>query len=340
MKKLKGGYFGTRGPEMFSKYFLSKVERHGGAFIDITAGTGQFPYHLATEKGLSVGLVERCPYVGYLLQAVFTERTLDKPRWSGRLEAEEVVDIAFGKKRIGYLAGLRTTDRKVYDAFGKQTAMTIDSVMACNQNNPLVLHCMARAIGRLFLYRGVNISRTTPKGGKTKDVGPLEVIDLAKRTYDRMMALRIENADHWVHVGDSTEVIRKIPKRVIQDAIVYADPAWPYAKQFGSSNPYKIAYEFLSSIMLQRQLTLNKVWEIDKLDQIHSDVATWINVAFDRGASMFILCSQDTNFPSEQELKQWVKTRWHIAKHERSDDFSSFANRKYVTYWFYLTGPR
>lgn len=340
MAKLKGGYFGTRGPEMFSKYFLSKVERHGGAFIDITAGTGQFPYHLATEKGLSVGLVERCPYVGYLLQAIFTDIKLDRPRWSGKLELNEKIEVAFGTKHIGYLAGLRTTDRKVYDAFSKPTAMMIDSVMACNQHNPLVLHCMARAIGRLFLYRGVNISRTTSKGGKTIDVGPLEVIDVAKRTYDRMMDLRIDSADHWVKVGDSTKVIETIPERVIKNSIVYADPAWPYAKQFGSSNPYKIAYEFLSSIMVQKQLTLSKVWEIASEARIYADVETWIDTAFRRGASMFILCSQDTNFPSEQELKQWVKKRWHIAKHERSDDFSSFANRKYVTYWFYLTGPR
>lgn len=325
MTKLTGGYFGTRGPEMFSQYFHGQIAETS-RFIDITGGTGQFPYYLATERKMRVGLVERCPYVGYLLKAIFSGEELQPVNWlTGEDDGPGVLTQM-----------LKSGDVRIGRAINERVARSIDGFMLANKCNPLALHCMGRAITRCFLYRGMSISRTTQDGSPTIAVLPPQVFRIAKRTYERMAALQIQNKRHWVAVGDSTKVIGKIPADVIRGATVYADPAWPYAKQFGSTNPYRLAYEFLSSIMVQRQLRLDKMWEIDSREQIYGDVATWIDTAFVRGAKQFILCSQDTNYPNEDTLLRWVMKHWRVKKHERSDDFSSFANRKYITYWFYL----
>lgn len=322
MARLTGGYFGTRGPDMFSEYFLKQVDA-AGRFIDITAGTGQFPYYLATERDKQIGLVERCPYVGYLLHSIFSGRPLEQVEWEP-------------EAKRGYLFARGHADVKLAAIINKHVARTVDGFAQANVGNLLALHCIGRAVNRLFLYRGMTLSKKAADGRATIDIQPQEVLDVARKTYDRMAKLRLDRVRHWVQVGDSVCVLKMMPAHIIKGSTVYADPAWPYAKQFGSSNPYRMAYEFTSSIMLQKQLTLSKIWEIDKLDQIHADIASWVDTAFARGAKQFILCSQDTNSPTEGELKEWVHERWRITKHERSADFSSFANRKYVTYWFYL----
>lgn len=323
MPKLTGGYFGTRGPDMFSPDFLKSI-RKTSAFIDITAGTGQFPYYLATEKGMTVGLIERCPYVGMLLYSIFTPGKIGKINW----DPDPKEGYLYEQVEVGKLSNTFTT----------RTAQAIDGFMHDNQDHPLALHCLARVVGRYFTFRNHNFCKIGPTKEATLTYKPDFILDAAYRIYLRMTDLRLKNGKHWVTIGDSVEELEKFPAKMIKGATVYADPAWPYSKKQGGTNPYIFAYEDLSSIMLQEQLKLNGLWTLDKPKRIYRDIERWIDTAFDRGAAQFILCSQDTNFPSEDELKAWLKKRkdWRIIKHERSDDFSSFSNRKYLTYWFYI----
>jgi hypothetical protein len=328
MPTLTGGYFGTRGPKMFSKQFMSTIF-DGRSFVDITAGTGQFPYYLATEHNMRVGLIERCPYVAMLLRAVFADSAFLKAvTWDP--EPTE-----------GWLWNKVVNQGDWQETFSERVCEIVDGFMIDNKHNDLALHCMARALTRIFAFRNRNWSTKTAEGKPCLKVNAKEVLQIARNTYQRMrICANALEYDHYVKLGDSTEEVRNLPPRIVENGTIYADPAWPYNKADGAgSNPYRFAYEQLSSIMLQKTQKLDTVWLKEDDERIYRDVATWIDDAFELGAKRFILCSQDTNYPSEKRLKAWVSDRWKLDRHERADDFSSSANVKYITYWFYL-GPR
>ena len=52
-KRMTGGYYGTRNAEFFPELFIERAGA-GASFSDITAGTGQFPYRMATERNKPV----------------------------------------------------------------------------------------------------------------------------------------------------------------------------------------------------------------------------------------------------------------------------------------------
>ena len=170
-------------------------------------------------------------------------------------------------------------------AFTQTQVMAFDGFMIANKSNGLALHCMARAISRFFSFRNHDICLTGPDGRPTVDYNPRQIVEVAKLTYDQMSRLRLTAArsprfgfkrqtDHFVAIGDSVKVISKIPAQLITDATVYADPAWPYSKQFGSANPYRFAYRMAVIDDAATAVDAQGAWEIDDKDQDVSDVTT------------------------------------------------------------------
>lgn len=332
--RLTGGYYGTRRADYFPERFVRQAAA-GRAFSDITAGTGQFPYRMATECQKPVVLVERCPYVGYLLRSVFegqaqvsaVGRTGKLPR--GRTE--------------GYLSGREDLIGRVFSA---KTAARIDFLAqhAQDHKDELLKHCIGRAICSTFTYRTLNWSSTLATGEKSvaADVEDFERRILAAASDVLLFQRAIDPQvlkDSSVFLGDTVKLAPKIAKSgAFKDAVVYADPAWPWSKDIGNNdNPYAFTFEQVSSVIEQKQLTLSEVWNREDGDRIKTEVLGWIAAAFEGGAKTFVACTQDTNYPHPNAVRQWFcDAGYNVATTMVLHDRSASANREYLNYWFWL----
>lgn len=332
--RLTGGYYGTRRADYFPERFVRQAAA-GAAFSDITAGTGQFPYRMATERGKPVVLVERCPYVGYLLRSVF----------EGQAQTSKLArDHKLPRGRTeGYLSGRADLVGRVFSA---KMAARIDFLaqQAKEHQDGLLSHCIGRAICSTFTYRTLNWSSTLAKGGSSTaaSVEEFEARVLAAAAdvlvFQRAIDPQVMAASS-VFLGDTVKLAPKIAKSgAFKDAVVYADPAWPWSKDIGNNdNPYAFTFEQVSSVIEQKQLALSEVWTRDNGDRIKSELLGWVAAAFEGGAKTFVACTQDTNYPHPNAVRQWfVDAGYNVATTMVLHDRSMSANREYLNYWFWL----
>lgn len=95
------------------------------------------------------------------------------------------------------------------------------------------------------------------------------------------------------------------------EAVAYVDPAWPWAEEFVKSegeNPYLfVTYELSAAVAQKRIPEIPYFWRTGDrgaAQLIMDDVLGWVQEAFDRGWSKFIVSTQSTNFPNPG----WVQT--------------------------------
>jgi hypothetical protein len=335
-KRLTGGYFGTRRADFFPQEFVD-IAKSGSRFCDITAGTGQFPYRMVTEYKTPVLLIERCPYVGYLLRSIF-EGYIRACPYPGAMPLPQ-------GSRIGYLPRRRDL---VNDIFSPEMAARIDFLATHAQDTKDVTlsYAIGAVINSTFTFRSRNYCRTQSKGSLSIDV-PVEkfdtklyrVIDSLRQFFSAIAYKVLER--NVVYLDDSCKMMPKlIASGLFEDAIVYADPAWPWAAKFSgakSDNPYGFHFEEVSSILEQRQLVLDELWTRDDHERIKADTLGWIDAAFKGGARHFISCTQDTNFPDPAEVRQWYLDLGYKVQDMTITDHSASANRDYINYWFILS---
>lgn len=306
-KRLTGGYYGTRNADFFPRLFVERAAA-GKMFIDITAGTGQFPYRMVTEHKTPVTLFERCPYVGYLLRAVF----------EGEVNHSDIL-------RAGLLC-----------------------VHAQSFKDSSLLHAVGRALNG-FTFRSMNWCKNQP-GGEPNNLVTVEEIDAKV-----MRVLKeVKEFSHGipgdlqklsnVFIGDSVKLVPKLGKAtdVFKDAVVYADPAWPWAgsatSKASNDNPYAFAYKSLSSILEQKQLILDEIWTRRDEERIRTETLGWVRGSFEAGARTFISCTQDTNFPHPDVVRQWfIDAGFKVPHTMKLHDRSASAAREYLNYWFFIT---
>lgn len=328
-RRLTGGYFGTRRADFFPAPFMDRI-KDKTMFSDITAGTGQFPYRVATELEMPLLLLERCPYVGYFLKAIFAKEGTGCPTdpQSARISKQ------------GYLSNLLTKNEKYARVFNPDTAGWIDAVASGVNKDPLLLYALGRAIVRLYSFRGRNLCLKQANGVPTYEITPAHLAALMEKTLFYALEMREAiKVQCQVHIGDSTELLPTMDPAFVKGGTVYADPAWPWAKGMGSAtdNPYVFFSEDISSILEQKDLTTPSCWtrETGK-DAIFANVKKWIDSAFELGADQFIVCTQDTNFPSIEEAHDFLLANFDLQTEITIQDWSASANRNYTNIWFFI----
>lgn len=335
LARLTGGYYGTRRADYFPERFVRQAEA-GATFSDITAGTGQFPYRMATERSKPVVLVERCPYVGYLLRAVFEGK-------AGKSELAKAGGALPAGQTSGYLSARHDLVGRI---FSVEVAARIDFLArhAASTKDELLKHCIGRAICNTFTFRNLGWSTALAKGGKCTtlpisefdrrlQVAALDVVEFAQRIDPKIIKASS------VHLGDTVKLAPKIAEGgKFKGAVVYADPAWPWTKEIaGDKNPYVFSFEEVSSIIDQKQHRLTEVWNRGDGNRIKSEFLGWVKAAFDGGAKTFVACTQDTNYPHPNAVRQWfVDAGYRVATTMVLHDRSSSAHREYLNYWFWL----
>lgn len=334
LKRLVGGYYGTRNAEFFPQLFVDRA-RKGTAFVDITAGTGQFPYRMAAEYEVPVLLCERCPYVGYLLRSVFEGAIQNSASArNGKLPQGRM---------IGYLS---KREDLVGTIFSSDMAQRIDHLAwyAREYQDEALLHCLGRALNNTFTYRSMNWSKSIAKGKPSTSVSVAEIEGKILRAlaevaeYHRAISHGVI-AKSAVFLGDSVKLVPRIGESgALRGAVVYADPAWPWSQgSAAKDNPYAFHYEELSSILEQKQLKLDTIWSRSDPDRIRKEVVGWVRDAFKHDARQFIACTQDTNFPHPNAVRQWfVDEGFKIPHTMMLHDRSASADREYLNFWFFL----
>lgn len=332
VKRLVGGYYGTRNADFFPALFIKRAGA-GTIFSDITAGTGQFPYRMACEFRKPVVLFERCPYVGYLLRSIF----------EGEIQRSQVAKQR--KLPEGRLLGFLSKNRNE-EVFSEEMAARIDFLCQHAQltQDVALSHAIGRALNSTFSFRSMNWSRTMA-GGQLSTEASIEKFEAkilraleGMQEYYSVMPGDVVKASS-VFIGDSVKLVPKIgASGALKGGVVYADPAWPWATgSAGNDNPYRFAYEDLSSILDQKQHRLDTIWSRDDEARIKSETLGWIRASFASGARQFISCTQDTNFPHPDVVRSWfidagLKVPHTMLLHDRS----ASASRTYGNYWFFI----
>lgn len=335
-RRYAGGYYGTRNADFFPNLFIERAAA-GAAFSDITAGTGQFPYRMAQRYKKPVVLLERCPYVGFLLRSIF----------EGEVHQSAVArkaKLPFGFTE-GYLSGRKDL---VGVIFSDEMAARVDYLAqhALHHKDPALSHALGRALN-YFTFRSLNWCKTQAKGKLSKDVPVAFLERQILRVLDDMLFFRNQLDDRVikassVFVGDSVKLVPEVGRGgVFKDAVVYADPAWPWAGKANSGatndNPYAFAFEELSSILEQQQLKLASIWTRRDEERIKSETLGWVMGAFKAGARQFISCTQDTNFPDPEVVRQWfIEAGLKVPHTQVLHDYSASAHREYLNYWFFI----
>lgn len=336
-RRYAGGYYGTRNADFFPQLFIERAGA-GAAFSDITAGTGQFPYRMAQRYRKPVVLLERCPYVGYLLRAVFEgEVNQSHVARTGKLPA--------GYATEGYLLGREDLVGRI---FSKKMASRVDFLAKHGQfhKDSALLHALGRALN-YFTFRSLNWCVSQAKGTLSVDVEVavlerhiLRVLDDMRYFHGLLDGAVVKGSS--VFIGDSVKLLPRVGRSgALHDAVVYADPAWPWAgsatSKAGNDNPYAFAYEELSSILEQKQLRIEGIWRRSDEERIKSETLGWIRDSFAAGARQFISCTQDTNFPHPDVVRQWFIDEGLKVPHTMElHDYSASANREYLNYWFFI----
>lgn len=334
IRRLTGGYYGTRNADFFPKLFIQRACA-GSLFSDITAGTGQFPYRLATQYGKPVVLFERCPYVGYLLRAIFEGEVHNS-------HSARIGSLPKGSAE-GFLTHLRSD--LVGTIFSPEVARRIDFLAnyALHEKDSALSHAIGRGMGAV-VYRSLNWCRTLITGEKSTSFSVTNLDTTIIRILKELLAYRHGIADEVIAksvvlIGDSCKLVGKVgANEGLRDGVIYADPAWPW-KQSGESNenPYRFAYEHLSSIIVQKQLTLSELWTRKDGARIKQEMIGWARDSFRFGARQFIACTQDTNYPEPEEVRSWFLDEGFKIPHTMTlHDYSASGGKPYLNYWFFV----
>ena len=332
--RFTGGYFGVRNANFFTGEFLKYVHRCE-SFLDLTAGTGQFPYSLVKAEFPRVGVNDRCYYSSLILNCLFNKGVVDTSTpllewaedWRQKIAPENL------RLRPGYLSRhfpVREGER----IFHPETSQYIDTLCRRYSHNPLVLYAVGKSLQR-WSFRSHNWSRTdTKKQWNRKlraDVAHPWVLGemIHLRKYISQMPSASETMATYMDAGEAAATHN------VQNGFVYIDPAWPWSKAIGSKNPYNFFTHEISGILKQKRIKDLSPWERDwSTDRIMGLVAGWMDTAFDNGAKYFCVCTQDTNYPPpEAEVYPWLDQRYKRVKLLIIDDWSQAAGRKYLNYW-------
>ena len=300
-KEYRGSYWGSQEPNNYpyeiQQFYLPQCDR----YVDLTAGGGAYPYHLAYQ-GFEVVVNDRNLYASTCLESVFACR-LDKlvgveSDWFEFFCKFTHPTIIYPKQ--GYL--YNNSGDTGQARFNFETASYIDGL--CHYTHPLILASVARTIVSNYTFRALSWSTKAADNKQWVDqVSPIDFwIKLCRTAY------RIH---YWAHLLHPTlcrvfnvDALNMCQSSItMNEAFVYTDPAWPWAQQKDNENPYKFLTDEISPIIRGDRSSLKtKFWSMKDPDTIYNDVRSWMHAAFANGAKYFCLSTQGTNFPDPSNL--------------------------------------
>lgn len=331
-KGFLGGYFGTREASLFyeNKEFMELLGENN-PFFDISAGTGQFPFYLA-QQGRQVFVNDICYYVGNILKCwSMPEYTGgDKEvkewirEWIDKLDPKNIEPVE------GYLTKLN-----IEKTFSKETSKYIDGILT-KYPEIVVKYAVGNLLVTKFTFRARIFCDKTDTGRLNIEVTPEECYIKILKNLIKARRIREKlpsGLNNWANVGDSLEGLQLAPFN--ENTIVYMDTAWPYAERIRSLNPYRFFTETISSILEQREIKADKMWErTDSEQKIMNDVFSWIDLAFEKGAKYFICCTQSTNFPDPEKIVYpELNKKYSLVKLFKVLDYSNSLGNNYYNYW-------
>jgi len=337
--KFTARYYGTRALNIFPQEFLNYVNECS-SFIDVTAGGGRFVYDQAL-KGKLIGANDRCFYSYCAMFAVLKYHAAPSD-WLKILWHE--TQPKYHRVLTGYFGGVTNTPVNL------STRQYIDALCLRYGYHPFLLYCVGKAIRSTFTFRGLGWCPMTPFGVLSSEVSPEYIHNFLMRTAwtTYLYASRLEKKPtsncevvgpgHEVYGCDALATLKDgFTDELINGSLVYADPAWPWLKGSFETNPYRWLTEDLSSILLQRPVK-TEFWP-KKEEVIFGTVHGWASASLLRGAKYFVICNQDTNFPTLERTREFLSslTDMKLVKWIEVEDQSKAAHRKYRTAWGVLS---
>jgi len=319
-------YWGTQLVETYPRRLMDLIAEQG-AYADLTAGGGRYPYHVHTELGVPVVINDRNPYVVSYHRAVFTFPWTSKP-WSEWLElATEATDPL----KVQPVDGLITQDQQLL--LPTETKQYLDGLTT--REGPLPTFILRAAVAASLLthcsYRGYGWAKTTTEKALVSTIPPNTVRSWVIQRINILYQYGVHTKPHLCRVHN-TDLFTWDPTTwppFPENTVVYTDPAWPWNEansSAGSKNPY----EFLTHLgyithQLQPSPT-TRFWS-RKLpaEEIVGDVLKWMQNAKSLGAKFFVVSTQSTNYPPVETVYNLIQKQYELLWRDKTPVRSTFS---------------
>jgi hypothetical protein len=288
-------------------------------YIDLVAGGCGTPYQLLKDGRVDSVTTNDLSYYSYAC----AKTTFNPEKKYTLVELQTMLDA---EPTSGYMTLHKEKNSKWWS--DEQLAY-LDGYCIKNKDNHIALAALGKTILSKYTFRGLGFARKTTNGIVLKEI-PVE--DIIRDIYTRLvefnnLAVEVPNNNDTIN-GDANNMVNEYTN--FKDAVVYADPAWPWHPNYGGDTG--TGYEFLSidlsSILKQQLLEFKLPWNISREKQIYDDVTLWISTALNKGAVQFVINSQDTNFPTMTDLDNHLRKTFNVVNKHTHVAFTSLAKRK------------
>jgi hypothetical protein len=328
------GWFGSQ--QRFYDAIKSLVDTP--KYIDITAGGSGVPYRLLAGKSVTSVITNDLSYYSYCCaKSVFEGYT--------RTDAE-MIDLLEVIPTTGYLSN--KPNGTVFGHFNDKVKAYIDGYCIKHAGNEFAMAALGKFLLAKCTFRGLAFSKTTASKEVVFDFTVQDIKNhiLHTMVYFNNMVLGGGKAFN-LNANDFVEQYNEF-----QDATVYSDPAWPWDPKQGDSqnNPYLLSSEIIPSILKQEDTSLRLPWndrdvfskektkgdfEVTK-QKVIKDVTLWIDTVLSKGAKQFIINTQSTNYPNEEELGN-ILEKYQFTLTNR-ENLKGTGKVGFKESWFKITG--
>jgi hypothetical protein len=325
-KKFSISYFGAQ--VRFYDQVANLLPNDCTTYIDLVAGGNGTPYQLLKDDKVQSVVTNDLSFYSYVCsKTVFENR---------KHTINELLDMLNVEPLKGYLSNL-SPNKSFSGYFTDEMRNYIDGYCTKNKENSIALAAMGKLLIGKLSFRSLMFSRKLVNGKLMIDYSIQELIN---DLYIKLCEFNIFNIGNGKSYNlDANEFVQSFNE--FEGNIVYADPAWPFTTSQQGPNPYVFSSEIIPSILLQKESTLKLPWnnksEEDE-QKIYNDISLWIRTSLNKGAKMFIINTQSTNFPLPEKLNVYLRKNFNIINYKEHIAHSSLAKTtNFTEYWWVIT---
>jgi len=318
-KKFSISYFGAQ--VRFHEQVKELLPINVPKYIDLVAGGNGTPYQLLKEGRVLDIATNDLSYYSYI-----TAKTVFGGK---KYETEELLKML----DIEVLNGYSTNN---YNKFlPLHLSEYIDGFCVSNSNNPIALAALGKTMMNELTFRGLGLCHTMMDGTKIVDYGIEQfIISIYKRMREFNSFIVPNGKAHNYNANEFVQIYDGF-----KDAVVYADPAWPFPHTplDPGINPYIFSSEQLPSILKQTTTSMKLPWNNTEETHIYNDIKLWIETTLNKGAQLFIINSQSTNYPPIEHLNEFIRKTFNVVNYKEHIAFSRLAKTKtFKEYWWVI----
>jgi hypothetical protein len=301
-------YWGKQDIDEFPVALVQMIEE-SVQYIDLTAGSAQVPYYIATQ-GVPVAVNDRNPYAHWCHRLTMQE--CQPPDWPHGIQPVE---------------GWISTRSELRHFITPVTAQYLDGVCLLGIDRAVAV---ARMLVRHFRGEDKHSWDRRIERYSRQNLGVHIMTEMSEmqRMRDGLRLCRPQCTSY-----DVTVAIDELA--IVPGAVCYIDPAWPWdpAQHEQSETGYEFYTNELGGIVTQEDVPPIDFWSANDPERIMQEIANWVDWAFVNAAGWFVVSSQSTNYPPFEDVMDFLSSRFNVRAHYEIESVATTDGKKYTEFY-------